>query len=194
VSFDPFTFSPGAKVRPESERPELERKGKKIPLNGETKRRKKIDYESMSRALWRERGYIYDKASFTQPYTGKSHDLYGCIDSVAMGHGETVFVQTTSKAAKSAHVKKYLTENWALFGGHAFPILDALRLIASQPHCRFVMCCWHQPGGPGTRWVCEETEVTHSVIDSWLDKRVSKGTRTSSGVAGMQPGFPGGGA
>lgn len=162
---DPFAPIPEHPVRPEDERPDMERKGKKIPLSGEgVKKKRHADYESMSRDLWRGRGYHYDKVSFTQPYTGKSHDLYGFADAMATGNGEAVLVQTTSHKAKSAHVSKWLRDDWAVFGGHRFPILETMVRLIAVPGVRIVLCCWHQPGGHGTKWLCEETVIDESFL------------------------------
>jgi len=168
LDYDPFGQDTTINRAPD-DRPEIE--PKKITAG---KKRKKIDYESMSRKLWRDRGYFYDKCSFTQPYTGKSHDLFGFGDAIAVKEGDLVIVQTTSKNAKSEHIRKWLTEHWALFGGHKFSILDAIRYSISAQGVRFVFCCWFQPDGAGTKWVCEETEVTTELLDEWLAKRAKR--------------------
>ena len=39
-------------------------------------------------------------------FTKRKHDLYGCIDILAIGNGETLAVQVTSKSNMSARIKK----------------------------------------------------------------------------------------
>lgn len=172
MSLDPFASIPEHPARPAEERPELERKGTKIPLTGEgVKKRRHHDYESDSRKMWRERGYLYDKCSYKQQYTNKSHDLFGFGDGIAIGNGELVIVQTTSKKAKSAHITKILTEDWSIGAGYKFTILDAVVRALNLPNVRVVLCCWEQPGGKGTKWVCEETEVTEELLYEWKSRR-----------------------
>jgi hypothetical protein len=39
-------------------------------------------------------------------YTRRKHDLFGCIDLLAIGNGETLAIQVTSKSNMSARIKK----------------------------------------------------------------------------------------
>lgn len=48
-------------------------------------------------ALLRERGYQVATVEHYNAFTRRKHDLFGCIDLLAIGHGETVAVQVTSK-------------------------------------------------------------------------------------------------
>lgn len=50
-----------------------------------------------STALLRERGYIVATVEHYNAFTKRKHDLFGCIDLLAIGNGETVAVQVTSK-------------------------------------------------------------------------------------------------
>jgi len=48
-------------------------------------------------ALLRERGYQVATVEHYNAFTRRKHDLFGCIDLLAIGHGETVAVQVTSR-------------------------------------------------------------------------------------------------
>lgn len=50
-----------------------------------------------STVLLRERGYIVATVEHYNAFTKRKHDLFGCIDLLAIGNGETVAVQVTSK-------------------------------------------------------------------------------------------------
>jgi hypothetical protein len=50
-----------------------------------------------STALLRERGYIVATVEHYNAFTKRKHDLFGCIDLLAIGNGETVAIQVTSK-------------------------------------------------------------------------------------------------
>jgi hypothetical protein len=39
-------------------------------------------------------------------YTRRKHDLFGCIDLLAIGNGETLAIQVTSKSNMSARIRK----------------------------------------------------------------------------------------
>ena len=50
-----------------------------------------------STAVLRERGYMVATVEHYNSFTKRKHDLWGCIDLLAIGNGETVAVQVTSK-------------------------------------------------------------------------------------------------
>jgi hypothetical protein len=50
-----------------------------------------------STALLREQGYIVATVEHYNSFTKRKHDLFGCIDLLAIGNGETVAIQVTSK-------------------------------------------------------------------------------------------------
>ena len=50
-----------------------------------------------STAVLRERGYMVATVEHYNSFTKRKHDLFGCIDLLAIGNGETVAVQVTSK-------------------------------------------------------------------------------------------------
>lgn len=50
-----------------------------------------------STAHLRDLGYIVATVEHYNSFTKRKHDLFGCIDLLAIGNGETVAVQVTSK-------------------------------------------------------------------------------------------------
>ena len=65
-----------------------------------------------SLAVLRAQGYTCAIVEKWMPFPPPGHrsDMYGCIDIVALGDNEVLFVQTTSGSNVSARVKK-ITEN-----------------------------------------------------------------------------------
>jgi hypothetical protein len=59
-----------------------------------------------STALLRERGYTVATVEHYNAFTKRKHDLFGCIDLLAIGNGETVAVQVTSKSNLAARRHK----------------------------------------------------------------------------------------
>ena len=59
-----------------------------------------------STALLRERGYQVATVEHYNAFTKRKHDLFGCIDLLALGNGETVAVQVTSKSNLAARRHK----------------------------------------------------------------------------------------
>ena len=51
-------------------------------------------------------GYIVANCDHYNYFTKRRHDLYGCIDLLCIGNGETVAVQVTSKSNMSSRIKK----------------------------------------------------------------------------------------
>ena len=51
-------------------------------------------------------GYIVANVEHYNYFTKRRHDLYGCIDLLCIGNGETVAVQVTSKSNMSSRIKK----------------------------------------------------------------------------------------
>ena len=50
-----------------------------------------------STAHLRDLGYMVATVEHYNSFTKRKHDLFGCIDLLAIGNGETVAVQVTSK-------------------------------------------------------------------------------------------------
>ena len=73
------------------------------------------------------------------------NDLFGFIDILAIRPGETVGVQTTSKANMSAHARKIVT------------CPDYPAVVAAG--WSIVLHGWWQPGGKGTRYELSELDI-----------------------------------
>jgi predicted RecB family endonuclease len=54
----------------------------------------------------RKQGYTVDVVESYNFFTKRRHDLWGCIDILAIGNGETLAVQVTSKSNMSARIRK----------------------------------------------------------------------------------------
>lgn len=54
----------------------------------------------------REKGYVVANVEKYNYFTKRKHDLYGCIDLLAIGDGETLAVQVTSKSNIKARINK----------------------------------------------------------------------------------------
>jgi len=54
----------------------------------------------------REKGYVVANVESYNAFTKRKHDLYGCIDLLAIGNGETLAVQVTSKPNMKARINK----------------------------------------------------------------------------------------
>ena len=54
----------------------------------------------------RKLGYQTANVESFNYFTKRKHDLYGCIDILAIGNNETLAVQVTSKSNMSSRIKK----------------------------------------------------------------------------------------
>ena len=54
----------------------------------------------------REHGYLVATVEHYNSFTRRKHDLFGCIDLLAIGNGETLAIQVTSRSNMSARIKK----------------------------------------------------------------------------------------
>jgi hypothetical protein len=54
----------------------------------------------------RDKGYQVTNVESYNAFTKRKHDLYGCIDLLAIGDGETLAVQVTSKSNMKARINK----------------------------------------------------------------------------------------
>lgn len=59
-----------------------------------------------SRKLLEEQGYTVATVEYYNSFTKRKHDLFGCIDLLAIGNGETLAIQVTSKSNMSARIHK----------------------------------------------------------------------------------------
>ena len=55
---------------------------------------------------WRKAGYMCQVVEKWNPHVRIRQDLFGCIDVVAVGNGETIGIQSTSDRNVSARVRK----------------------------------------------------------------------------------------
>lgn len=76
-----------------------------------------------SQLRWKDQGYLVANVEKWNAFTKTRHDLFGCIDILAIGNGETVAIQTTSKANMNSRIKKIedsdalpimLASNWRI--------------------------------------------------------------------------------
>lgn len=56
--------------------------------------------------MMQDQGYMVATVEYFNYYTRRKHDLFGCIDLLAIGNGETIAIQVTSKSNMSARIKK----------------------------------------------------------------------------------------
>jgi len=93
-------------------------------------------------ALLRERGYTVATVEHYNAFTKRKHDLFGCIDLLAIGNGETVAVQVTSKSNLAA--RKHKVEE-----AEAYP-----EMLRSK--WRVILHGWFKEGN---RWQVKEVEL-----------------------------------
>lgn len=56
--------------------------------------------------MMRDQGYTVATVEYFNYYTKRKKDLFGCIDLLCIGNGETIAIQVTSKSNMSARIKK----------------------------------------------------------------------------------------
>ena len=56
--------------------------------------------------LLEERGYVCDTVESYNAFTRRKKDLFGLFDILAIGKGETIAIQLTSKSNMSTRIKK----------------------------------------------------------------------------------------
>ena len=56
--------------------------------------------------LLRDQGYTVATVEYYNYFTKRKHDLFGCIDILAIGNNETLAIQVTSKSNMSARIHK----------------------------------------------------------------------------------------
>ena len=59
-----------------------------------------------SQLRWKKLGYLVANVEKYNAYTKTRHDLFGCIDLLAIGYKETIAIQTTSKNNMSSRIRK----------------------------------------------------------------------------------------
>jgi hypothetical protein len=95
-----------------------------------------------SKDLLTEQGYKVALVEHYNAFTKRKHDLFGCIDLLAIGNNETVAVQVTSKSNLSA--RKHKIED-----AEAYP-----EMLKSG--WRVVLHGWYKEGN---RWHLKEVEL-----------------------------------
>ena len=68
---------------------------------------------SRSKKYWQDAGYKVDIVEYWNNFTRRRHDMYGLFDMVAIGNGEVVFIQVTSRTNVSARVRKIAEDKYA---------------------------------------------------------------------------------
>ena len=93
---------------------------------------------------WRKLGYMCEVVEKTIPKTFIKKDLFGFVDVLAVGHGETVAIQTTSADHVSHRGRK---------------IEDMPERVAElrNANWRLVVEGWKKPGH---RWECREVDIS----------------------------------
>lgn len=118
-----------------------------------------------SRKHWRGKGYYVEGTESIVRLPGgvtRRSDLFGFADLVAVPlerEDDTwVFLQVTSHSNGAARVRKIRKETTGK-GQWERPMMDLAEEILERGD-RIVVEGWHQPDGPGTRWVRRPREVT----------------------------------
>ena len=101
-----------------------------------------MNLTARSMSLLRERGYTVATVERWNAFTKKKHDLFGCIDLLAIGNGETVAVQVTSKSNLAARRHK-------IEEAEAYP-----EMLRSK--WRVILHGWFKEGN---RWQLKEVEL-----------------------------------
>jgi len=101
-----------------------------------------VSLTAKSKAHLSDLGYLVATVEHYNAFTKRKHDLFGCIDLLAIGNNETVAVQVTSKSNLSA--RKHKIEE-----AEAYP--EMLR-----SGWRVILHGWYKEGN---RWQLKEVEL-----------------------------------
>lgn len=173
---DPYEHDPFGQVKAP---PDTGVRGKPRRIKPECGRKKPADLESRTREWCRANGYVYGKCQSLQsvwnPAGGGpsmvSKDVCGFVDGIAVGNGELLLVQTTTRGQKAPHIRKMATGTFKIGNGKETPCIDAVLEILKVPGVRLVLFLWDQPGGPDTRWRLEQVQITHGLISEALGRK-----------------------
>lgn len=93
---------------------------------------------------WRDAGYTVEVVEKWNHVTKTRRDLFGILDVVAVGNGETIGIQSTSASNVSARVRK---------------IEDKPETVSTlrEAGWRLIVEGWRKPKH---RWVCREVDVS----------------------------------
>lgn len=89
-------------------------------------------------ATLRSLGYTAQAVERYDHHTRRRYDLFGIIDVLAIGHGETLAVQVTSRSNQTAHRRKM----------RAAPELT----VMLEAGWNVELWLYDQPNGPRTTW------------------------------------------
>ena len=104
--------------------------------------------------MLRKQGYECGVVERYNSFTKQRHDLYGCIDLIAVGNGRIIGVQACAGASHAARRSKALAEprlkTWLESGG------------------QFAVISWAKRGGRGERklWTARVEYVTRGDIEN----------------------------
>lgn len=93
--------------------------------------------------LYKSRGYLVERTETYDPALKRKRDLFGCVDGLAVGHGETVALQATSWDNTASRAKKMAG--------------SGLLREAARSGWRAVVVGWRK--GASGRWEHKEAEV-----------------------------------
>lgn len=62
-------------------------------------------------AIYEEKGYVCDVVESYNAFTKRKKDLFSIFDVLAVGNGETIGIQITSKSNMSSRIKKISESN-----------------------------------------------------------------------------------
>ena len=93
---------------------------------------------------WRNAGYNAAVVERWNPHARIRQDLFGFVDVLCVGNGETVAIQTTSYKNVASRVRK---------------VEDMPETVESLRDAgwRIIVEGWHKPGH---RWLCREVDVS----------------------------------
>ena len=97
-------------------------------------------YNGKSVNLLRGLDYSVEVVERYSPHSRRTRDLYNFLDVLAVGHGQTVGIQVTSRGNMASRRRKMMEENPETFD----------RLLKAG--WRLEVHGWDQPDGPRTRW------------------------------------------
>ena len=104
-----------------------------------------------SLALLRERGYLVAVVERWNPHAKIRQDLFGCLDLVALGEGQTLGVQTTSGG--NGNVAERIRK---IHSSEAYPRLQAAGW-------QLIVHGWRKRKG---RWICREVILGSATSES----------------------------
>lgn len=102
------------------------------PEKPKTDKPPRANHTQRTYAHLKAQGYTVTKADSWNSFANRTNDMFGIFDLLALGNGETVGVQLTSKANMSARRKKILDSKF----------LPKIR----EAGWKVLLIGWHKPG------------------------------------------------